>query len=432
MSEGNGRWPLLPAAGQGAEHIDKYQARGGYSAARRVLAELAPLDVLALVERAGLRGLGGGGFPVAGKWRAALQYKGPRYLVANAYDADPEAPIARAIIEANPHALLEGIALAAYGVGAREAYVYARAENSAVLRRLRAAIAEAEEQGYLGSGAFGGRWPLQVRVAAGWGGFAGGEETAALEAIEGRRAMPRQKPPFPTQLGLWGSPTVVHSAETLANLPRLLSAGPEACGPGSKVLALGGDLARPGLVEVPFGTTLRAVVAAFGGGPVEGRPLRAVQLGGPTGAVLPEALMDTPLGFESLAQVGAFVGSGSLRAIGEGTCMVDLARARFEYLAHESCGKCVPCRLGTNRLTAVLEAIVSGLGREDDLPLLEEFAAVVGDGSLCGFGITAPAVLRSTMKHFAEDFRVHIEEGRCPTGTCRALRTRRFERKAAV
>jgi NADH:ubiquinone oxidoreductase subunit F (NADH-binding) len=431
VSEGNGRWPLLPVAGQGAEHIQKYVAQQGYAAVRRAGAELAPMDIVDLVEKAGLRGLGGGGFPVARKWRRALQNAGPRYLVANAYDADPDAPLARSLVEANPHALLEGLALAAYAVGAGEVYVYAKAENAALLRRLRAAIAEAEEQGFLGSGAFGGRWPVQVRVAAGWGGFAGGEETAALEAIEGRRAMPRQKPPFPTESGLWGRPTVVHAAETLANLPRLVR-DPGSFGPGSKVLALGGDLAKPGLVEVAFGTTLRTIVETMGGGPAAGRTLRAIQIGGPSGAVLPEGLLDTPLSHESLAEVGAFVGSGSLRALSDGICMVDFARAGLDYLAHESCGKCVPCRLGTNRLTAVLETIVSGLGRQDDLALLAEFATVVADGSLCGFGITAPAVLRSAMKHFAEAFRVHVEEGRCPTGTCRPVRTRRFERKAAV
>ncbi len=445
MSEKNGRWSLLPAAGNvpasldgqwrggsQTDHIDKYLARGGYAAAKRVVSEQSQADVLGLLEKSGLRGLGGGGFPVARKWRAALANEGPRYLVANAYDADPAAPLCRALLETNPHALLEGIVIAAHALGVQEAWVYAKSENSAALRRLRAAVAEAEEQGYLGLSAFGGKLALQVHIFASWGGFAGGEETAALEAIEGQRAMPRQKPPFPTESGLWGRPTVVHSAETLANLPHLAADGAEAFGKGSKLLALGGDVAKPGLVEVPFGTPLRQILTQWGGGPAAGQSPRAVQIGGPTGAVLPESLLDTPLGHDALREVGAFVGSGSLRVLGEKVCMVDFARGRMDYLAHESCGKCVPCRLGTNRLTGVLETIMSGLGRKDDLALLDEFGNLLSQSSLCGFGLTAPTVLRTTMTHFAEDYRVHIEEGRCPTATCRALRTRGFERKAAV
>ncbi|MHB1131855.1 MAG: complex I 51 kDa subunit family protein [Chloroflexota bacterium] len=432
MSEKNGRWPLLPTAGQPLDHIDQYLAQGGYAAARRAVGQLAPAAVVDLVERAGLRGLGGAGFPVARKWRAAQLHEGPRYLIANAYDADPASPIARAILETNPHSLLEGLAIAAHAVGAREAYVYARSEQSSALRRLRAAVAEAEEHGYLGHGTFDGRASLQVHIFAGWGGFSGGEETVALEAIEGRRAMPRQKPPLPVEKGLWGLPTVIQSAETLANLPLLVREGPEAFGAGHKILALSGDLARPGLYEVPLGTSLRQIVFGLGGGAVAGDSLRGVQIGGPSGAVLPESLLDTPLDFDALAQVGAFVGSGSVRALGGQVCMVSLARSCLSYLAQESCGKCVPCRLGCNRLAGTLEGIESGLGRASDLALLEEYATVLADGSLCGFGITAPVVIRSTMQHFAADYRAHIEEGRCPTGTCRPLRTRRFERKAAV
>lgn len=409
-----------------------YLKRGGYTAARRVISELHPTDVIAVVEKSGLRGLGGAGFPVARKWQLARAGgRSPRYLVANAYDADPAAPVARALLERNPFAVLEGLTIAAHAIGATDVYVYCRADNEAANRRLRAAIAEAEEHDFVGYEAFQGRRPLIVRTVVGWGGFSGGEETAALEAIEGNRAMPRQKPPYPTEAGLWGSPTVVHSVETLANLPAIVR-DPAAFGAGSKLLALSGPLANPGLVEVPFGTPLREIVAGSAGGLAGGRQLKAVQIGGPTGAVLPPSLLDTALDFDALAKVGAFVGSGSVRVLADDTCIVGFARDRFAYLAAEACGKCVPCRLGIHRMAATLEGIASGLGRDSDISLLEEFANVIGKGSLCGFGITAPAVLRSTLAHFREDYRVHIEEKRCPTGRCQPLRTRRFERKAAV
>lgn len=430
MSEKNGRWSLLPEAGtEGGEHIASYRARGGYVGARRALAELEPAAIVAAVERSGLRGRGGAGFPAAKKWQVArASEESTRYLVANAYDADPAAPIARALLERNPHAVVEGIIIAAYAVGAQEAFVYCRSDNALANRRLRAAIAEAEEEAFLGSGAFQGRWPLTVHTVLGWGGFSGGEETAALEAIEGNRAMPRQKPPYPAEKGLWGRPTVVHSVETLANLPAVLQGQ---SGAGGKIVALGGDAAHPGLVEVPFGTPLRAVVA-LGGGLAGGKGLRALQVGGPTGAVLPASLLDTPYDYDALAEIGAFVGSGSVVPLAEDACVVDYARERMAYLAGEACGKCVPCRLGTSRMAITLEGITSNLGRESDLALLEEFAGLLDKGSLCAFGRTAATLLRSTLAHFGEDYRVHIAEKRCPTGRCQPLRTRRFERKRAI
>lgn len=412
--------------------MEKYLVSGGYQAARRVVAGLTADNVVSAVAHAALRGRGGGGFPVARKWEHAREHvKAEAYVVANAYDADPNAPVARALLEHNPHAVLEGMIIAAFATGAHEAYVYLRGDNAEANRRLRAAVSEAEEHGYLGESAFDGAWPLIVRAVVGWGGFSGGEETAALEAIEGKRAMPRQKPPFPTESGLWGSPTVVHSVETLANLPAIFNEGPQAYGASTKIVALGGDVANPGLVEIPLGTPLRAIVERAGG-VSNGRSLKAIQVGGPTGAVLPDSLLDTPLEYDALAKVGAFIGSGSLVALAEDVCAVDFARERMTYLSQEACGKCVPCRLGTSRMAATLEGIVSGLGRKEDLDLIEEYATVMADGSLCGFGITAPAVLRSTLAHFGEEYRAHIEEGRCATGRCQPLRTRRFERKTAV
>ncbi|MHB1004534.1 MAG: complex I 51 kDa subunit family protein [Chloroflexota bacterium] len=431
MTDAYARRSLLPTEGQtGTEYIENYLARGGYATVRQAIAQMTSSPVVAAVDRAGLGGRGSDGFAVARKWQAALgQNASEVYVVADAYDADPEAPIARALLERNPHAVLEGLALAAYAVGAREVFFYLNSNSAVANRRLRAAIAEAEEHGVLGESAFDGHWPVIVRSTVGWGGFAGGEDTAALEAIEGKRAMPRQKPPYPTEAGLWGRPTVVHSVETLANLPGVV-AGAQ---PGNtKLLVIGGDAARPGIYEVPFGTTLRQIVFDLGGGAANGRGVRLVQVGGPTGAILPESLLDTPLDHEALAQVGAFVGSGSIKVLADDTCAVDYARERMTYLSQEACGKCVPCRLGTQRMAATLEGIVSGLGRKTDVDLIQEFATVMAEGSLCGFGMTAPAVLRSTLAHFGEDYRVHIEEGRCPTGRCQPLRTRRFERKTAV
>lgn len=429
MAATNGRWSLLPIGAKGGEEtsLSAYLARDGYAAARRAVDEGAPETVVATVERAGLRGCGGAGFPAALKWQLARDNaETRRYIVANAYDADPAAPIGRTLLERNPHTVLEGIAIAAYAVGAHEAYVYCRAEGTLALQRLRAAIAQGEEHGLLGEGAFAGRWPLIVRVAIGWGGFAGGEETAALAAIQGERAMPRQKPPYPTDGGLWDCPTVVHSAETLARLPAILR-GEDGAARG-KIVALGDEAAEQQLVEVALGTPLREIVALAG----DGRALRAVQVGGPSGAVLPAALLDTPYDYDALAKAGAFVGSGSVHLLGEGACAVDFARDRITYLAAESCGKCVPCRLGLSRIAITLETIASGLGRDDDLALLEEYAEVVASSSLCGLGITAAAVLRSTLKHFAADYRNHIASKQCPSGRCRPMRTRRMERKTAL
>lgn len=418
----------------GAERLAVYLGVGGYAAARRAVTEMAPPEVVASVERSALRGRGGAGFSVALKWQLVRDNEEKtRFVVANAYDADPLAPISAELLERNPHLVLEGLIIAAYAVGAKRAYVYCRGDRTAAVHRLRAAIAEAEEHELLGTRAFDGRLSLEVETAVGWGGFAGGEETAALEAIEGKRAMPRQKPPYPSDFGLWDRPTLVHCVETLANLPGILREGPGAWRPpGTKVLALAGQARRPGLVEAPLGTPLREVVYGRGGGVAEGSTLRAVQIGGPTGAVLPEALLGTPLDFDSLRTAGAFVGSGTLRLLDDSACMVDFAREWFAYLSEESCGKCVPCRLGTRRLATTLEGIVSGLGRDSDLGLMEELATLMGEASICGFGLTAPAVLRSTMTYFKDDYRVHIEDKRCPTGRCRPRRARRYERKTAI
>ncbi|MHB1417032.1 MAG: complex I 51 kDa subunit family protein [Chloroflexota bacterium] len=441
MSEHIERWLLLSSNGKaGPESIEKYQERRGYEGANRALTELSPEAVTAMVEKVRLRGRGGGGFPVTRKWRLARDNaKGTTYVVANAYDADPAAPIARALIEHTPHALLEGLIITAYAVGAQEAFIYIRGENAEAVRCLRLAIAEAEEQRLLGLDAFGGAWPLTVRIVRGWGGFSGGEETAVLEAIEGRRAMPRQKPPYPVEVGLWGCPTVVQSAETLANLPPILLGGVADqiaqeldSGFGMKIIGLCGDVAKPGLVEVPFGATLREIIFGLGDGVPQGRAVKGVQIGGPTGAVLPASYLDTPLGYSSLAGADAFLGSGSMHVIADDGCAVHYALDQISYLARESCGKCVPCRLGLQRLVGLLEGVVSNIGRQSDVLLMQELAEVVQNSSLCGFGAKAPTVLLSTILHFRQDYGDHIEAGRCAPGHCQPLRTRRLERKTAI
>ena len=441
MSVGNGERRLaLDGCGQvDPTSIDSYQERGGYSALLRAILEAEPADVLSEIEKSGLRGRGGAGYPTAEKWRKVAQSEAEtRYVVANAYDADPTSPIGRTLLEQNPHRVIEGVLLAAYAIGAADAFIYTTGGKSVASERLARAIEQARQAGLIGRRIAQTRFSCEVTIARAWGGFIAGEETAALAAIEGRRATPEQKPPYPAEWGLLGKPTLVNSAETLASLPWILANGSAAfvgLGPekahGTKVVGLGGHLSHPGMVEVELGTSIRTLIG-LGGGARDGAPLRAIQVGGPTGGFLPESLWDTPLEYGALAEVGAIMGSGSVVAVEQAACMVDRARASLTYLAGEACGKCVPCRLGTKRMAGLLEGIASGLGRAEDLALLEELSVTVSDGSLCGFGITAPNPLLTSLRYFREDYMAHIEEGRCPAGRCQPLRSRRYEKREVL
>lgn len=419
------------------ESIDDYVAAGGYSALRRVLSVMTPEDVICRVEAVGLLGRGGAGYPVARKWRAAREAPSDhKFVIANAYDADALSPIGQSLLEQMPHRVLEGLLIAAYAIGARDGVIYCRGESRAAIRRVRAAISQAEENGFVGPKAFGPGRAMRLYVALGWTGFVGGEETAAIAAIEGRRAMPVQRPPYPAERGLMGRPTVVNSAETLANVPLVVADGGPA--PGSsqagktKVFSMQGNVRHKGLVESPLGVSLRQMVDRAGGAGPEGQGIKAVQIGGPTGACIPASAFDVPLGFESLLEVGAHLGSGRIEVIGNSACMVGYARDVMAYLTDEACGRCVPCRLGTKRVAGLLEAIASGLGEGQDLETLEELSGHISAASICGYGLTATSVVTSTLKHFRSEYLSHVEEKRCPTGQCKPSRHVRYRRRAVL
>jgi len=418
--------------------IDEYVARGGYSAAYHALHTMSPDEVCLSVIASGLRGRGGGGFPTGKKWQMARASAGARkYLVCNADEGDPGAFMDRAVCESDPHRLLEGILIAAYAMGASTAYVYIRAEYPLGIRNLRTAISQAKAYGLLGPGAAGSRFDLDVIIKMGAGAFVCGEETALMHSIEGKRGMPRPRPPYPTSAGLFGKPTVINNVETLANVPAIMMMGDEsfaalgtAGSKGTKVFALSGMVRRTGLVEVPMGTTIRQVVYDVGGGVPEGRACKAVQIGGPSGGCIPEAHLDLPCDYEELKKFGAIMGSGGLVVMDQGTCMVDVAKFFMEFIQNESCGKCIPCREGTRRMLEILQAITRPRHREegDDalerfqgVMQLEELAEVIRKTSLCGLGQTAPNPVLSTLRWFRDEYEAHVFERRCPAGACREL-----------
>lgn len=398
-------------------HVLGATADGALDRAR----ELSADEIIAIVERAGLRGRGGAGFPLADKLRATRTAAagGSAYVVANAYDADPDSPLSRTLLERSPELVLAGIAIAARVVGAGEAFLYLHPEASAARASAEAALARRLADG------------VTVQVALGPGGFMGGEESALLAVLESKRAMARQRPPWPAEQGLRLRPTLVSSAETLAALPLIVRDGPEsfrvagtAGSRGTKLVSVTGAVADPGVYEVGFGTTLGEIIQTAGG--VTGA-LRAIHVGGPTGGILNGTRTGVRLGYEELTAAGTHLGSAQVRAIPDGTCVVNEAAKLFAYLSRETCGICVPCRVGTKRVGGILEGIYSGLGREDDLPWLAELADHLDGFSLCGFGITSASILRSTMSEFPDDYRAHIVERRCPTGTCMPARARRYE-----
>ncbi len=411
------------------EDIREYLAFGGYAALGRALFELTPEQVIAEVTSSGLRGRGGGGFPTGAKWAACRKAVGsPKYIVCNADEGDPGAFMDRSLLEGDPHRVLEGIALAGYAVGAEEAYVYVRAEYPLAVRRLRRAIKQAGAYGLLGERILGSDFSLQVHIKEGAGAFVCGEETALLASIEGRRGMPRPRPPFPATSGLWGQPTVINNVETLACVPFIVHEGARAFrqfgtekSPGTKTFALAGQVARTGLVEIAMGTPLRQVVFDIGGGMRRPRPFKAVQIGGPSGGCLTLQHLDLPLDYESLKAAGAMVGSGGLVVVDDGTCMVEMARYFMNFVQEESCGKCVPCREGTRRMLELLDKMTAGKADMTDLERLENLAMVVADGSLCGLGKTASNPVATTLRYFRDEYLAHIRDRRCPAGVCRDL-----------
>ncbi len=417
------------------EDLHEYIANGGYAAARRAYLEMTPAEVCRTILESGLRGRGGGGFPTGRKWELTrIQESAKKYVICNGDEGDPGAFMDRSLMEGNPHCVLEGMMIAARAVGADEGVVYVRLEYPLAVRRIRRAVADAERLGLFGDNVFGSGQAMRFTVMEGAGAFVCGEETALIASVEGKRGMPSPKPPFPAESGLWGKPTVINNVETLATVPRLLNGGGRnfaaagtAGSPGTKTFALTGHVANTGLIEVPFGTTLREIVFNIGGGVTDdaGNRLpegfKAVQIGGPSGGCLTESELDLPLDFDSLRAVGAMIGSGGLVVMNRKTCMVSVARFFMQFTQNESCGKCVPCREGTKQMLALLDDIMEGRADQTTLPLLEELANAVQHTSLCGLGKTAPSPVLSTLKYFREEYLAHVEQGYCPTGQCKAL-----------
>lgn len=412
------------------ESIDDYIAHGGYEAIAKILSTgMTQEDVIQQIDIAGLRGRGGAGFSTAFKWRAARDSKGDqKYLICNADEGDPGAFMDRAVIEGDPHSLIEGMLIGAYSIGATEGIVYVRAEYPLAIVRLTKAIKDATERGYLGDNICGSDFCCTLRIKAGAGAFVCGEETALIESLEGKRGMPRLKPPFPAQAGYWLKPSNINNVETYANVAWIINNGGEAFAAmgtegskGTKVFALSGKIARGGLVEVPMGTTLREVIFGIGGGIRGGKEFKAVQLGGPSGGCVPASKLDTVIDYNELSATGAIMGSGGMVVMDESTCMVSMARFFLDFTAKESCGKCVHCRLGTKRMLEILDRLVQGKGEEGDIEKLEELCYAIKDGALCGLGQTAPNPVLTTIRYFRDELEAHIRDHRCPAGECREL-----------
>jgi NADH-quinone oxidoreductase subunit F len=417
------------------EDIHEYMHHGGYTAAKKAILHLTQEQIVQEITKSGLRGRGGGGFPTGRKWEAArIQKSAKKYVICNADEGDPGAFMNRSVMEGNPHSVLEGLMIAARAIGADETLIYVRTEYPLAVARMRRAVEDARKMGFLGSNAFGSGQPLNCEVMEGAGAFVCGEETAMIASIEGLRGMPRPKPPFPAQSGLWGKPTIINNVETLAHVVRIINQGADtfrklgsAASPGTKTFALTGHVANTGLVEVPFGTTLRDVVINIGGGitdrhgKVKPNGFKAVQIGGPSGGCLTSAHLDLPLDYDSLRSVGAMVGSGGLVAMNEKTCMVAIARFFMDFTQRESCGKCVLCREGTRQLLSMLDDIIAGRATGETLVLMEKLALAVQKGSLCGLGKTAPNPVLSTLRYFRHEYDAHVFHKHCPTGQCKAL-----------
>lgn len=408
------------------EIIDEYTAFDGYRALEKVLKTMTPEDVIEEIKISGLAGRGGAGFPTWFKWNAARQSPGEtKYLICNADEGDPGAFMDRAVIESDPHNLIEGMLIGAYAIGAKEAVVYVRAEYPLAIERLKEAIKQAEEKGFLGENIMGTGFSCKMRIKAGAGAFVCGEETALIESLQGERGMPRLKPPFPAQSGYWYKPSNINNVETFANVSWIILNGGDAFAAmgtdgskGTKVFALTGKIKRGGLVEIPMGKTLRDVIFDIGGGIKNGKKFKAVQMGGPSGGCIPAELLDTVIDYKALGATGAIMGSGGMVVMDETTCMVSMAQFFLDFTAKESCGKCIHCRIGTKRMLEILNRIVKGEGREGDIELLEELCYSIKDGALCGLGQTAPNPVLTTIKYFRNEYEAHINDKKCPAKSC--------------
>ncbi|HEY9160226.1 MAG TPA: NADH-quinone oxidoreductase subunit NuoF [Desulfomonilia bacterium] len=412
-----------------AEKIDEYIARDGYMAAAKALTEMKPDEVIEQVKKSGLRGRGGGGFPTGMKWSFARKSPGDeKFILCNADEGDPGAFMDRSVLEADPHAVLEGMIIAGYSIGASQGYIYCRAEYPLAIKRLNLAIEQAREYGLLGKNILGSNYSLDIEVYQGAGAFVCGEETALMASIEGRRGMPRPRPPFPATSGLWNKPSVLNNVETFANIPQIILKGGDwyasigtQGSKGTKVFALTGAVNNVGLVEVPMGTPIGDIIFDIGGGIPKGKNFKAAQLGGPSGGCIPAQALNTPTDYEEIVKLGAIMGSGGLIVMDEDTCMVDTARFFMEFCQEESCGKCTPCREGTKRMLEILQKICNGKGEPGDIELLEDLAGVIKDSALCGLGQTAPNPVLSTLKYFRDEYEAHIYDKKCPAAVCSAL-----------
>jgi bidirectional [NiFe] hydrogenase diaphorase subunit len=408
------------------ERIEEYIAVGGYSAFVRAVTEQKPAAIIEQVMRSNLRGRGGAGYSTGLKWSTVAKSVAPtKYVICNADEGDPGAFMDRSILESDPHRVLEGMSIAAYAVGASAGFIYVRAEYPLAVKRLQIAIRQAERMKLLGANICGTPFDFKIAIRLGAGAYVCGEETALIASIEGRRGQPRPRPPYPAESGLWGKPTLINNVETFANIASILRNGPEwfsAIGTdrskGTKVFALAGQVQNTGLIEVPMGTSLREIIFAIGGGPPEGRAFKAVQTGGPTGGCIPAELLDTPVDYESLVKLGSIMGSGGMIVMDDSACMVDVARYFMEFCMTESCGKCIPCRVGTAQMLNLLERITRGEGTPEGLALLEELCETVKATSLCGLGQSAPNPILSTLRYFRPEYLTHIHDHTCPAGQC--------------
>lgn len=411
------------------EVIEEYIGTGGYQALGKVLTEMTPDDVIQCLMDSGLRGRGGGGFPTGLKWKLAKQNDADqKYVCCNADEGDPGAFMDRSVLEGDPHAVLEAMAIAGYAIGANQGYIYVRAEYPIAVERLKIAISQAREMELLGKDIFGSGFDFDIDLRLGAGAFVCGEETALMTSIEGNRGEPRPRPPFPAQKGLFGKPTILNNVETYANIPQIILNGPEwfasmgtEKSKGTKVFALGGKIHNTGLVEIPMGTTLREVIEEIGGGIPNGKKFKAAQTGGPSGGCIPAEHFDIPIDYDNLISIGSMMGSGGLIVMDETDCMVDIAKFFLEFTVEESCGKCTPCRIGTKRMLEILTKITKGTATMEDLDKLEELCYYVKENSACGLGQTAPNPVLSTLRYFRDEYEAHIKEKRCPAGVCKAL-----------
>ncbi len=413
------------------ENIDEYIGVDGYQALAKVLTEMTPEQVIETVLASGLRGRGGAGFPTGRKWQMArtlVPDADQKFVCCNADEGDPGAFMDRSILEGDPHAVLEAMAIAGYAIGSNQGYIYVRAEYPIAIKRLEIAIGQAKEYGLLGNNIFGTDFSFDVKLRFGAGAFVCGEETALMTSIEGNRGEPRPRPPFPAVKGLFGKPTILNNVETYANIPQIILKGADwfasmgtETSKGTKVFALGGKIQNTGLVEVPMGTTLREVVYDIGGGIPNGKAFKAAQTGGPSGGCITAENLDTPIDYENLMRIGSMMGSGGLIVMDEDSCMVDIARFFLEFTVDESCGKCTPCRVGTKRMLEILDKIIAGNGTLEDIDKLEELANYIKSASLCGLGQTAPNPVLSTLRYFRDEYEAHVVEKRCPAGVCKNL-----------